>query len=63
MSKIMNKLLRVTCIIPALEEVHLHLPILMLDVSKDDTKTDDSDSDKSKSFWGSPFYEETETEE
>ena len=57
----MNKLLRVTCIIPALEEVRLHLPILMLDVSKDDTKTDDSD--KSKSFWGSPFYEETETDD
>ena len=50
-------------ITPALEEVRLHLPILMLDVSKDDTKTDDSDSDKSKSFWGVPFYEETETEE
>ena len=54
----MNKLLRVTCIIPALEEVHLHLPILMLDVSKDDTNTD-----KSKSFWGTPFYEETETDD
>ena len=50
-------------ITPTLEEVHLHLPILMLDVSKDDTKTDDSDSDKSKSFWGSPFYEETETDD
>lgn len=47
-------------ITPILEEVQLHLPILMLDVSKDDSKTDDSDSDKSKSFWGSTFLDSEE---
>lgn len=47
-------------ITPILEEVQLHLPILMLDVSKDDSKTDDSDSDKSRSFWGSTFLDSEE---
>ena len=50
-------------ITPMLEDVHLHLPVLMLDVSKDDSKTDDSDSDKSRSFWGPTIYDSQDNDD
>ena len=46
-----------------LENVHLHLPVLMLDVSKDDSKTDDSDSDKSRSFWGPTIFDSQDNDD
>ena len=50
-------------ITPMLENVHLHLPVLMLDVSKDDSKTDDSDSDKSRSFWSPTIFDSQDNDD
>lgn len=44
--------------VPEIENVRLQFPPIMLDVSRDDSKTDDTDSDKSRSFWGSSTFDD-----
>ena len=47
-------------IVPYIESVQLQLPPIMLDVSRNDSKTDDDDSDKSRSFWGNSLFDDDE---